>query len=77
MVPTKGDSLSDRMIYTFGRQRIRHSFENMITAYGCDLLDYLTDEARDELIRRCIVSHKLQRRFATQSRKLHQERKAS
>lgn len=74
MTPTKADSLHDRIEHAFGRQRIARSFENMLTAHGCNLLDYLTDEARDELLRRCIASHKLQRRFAAESRKLHQRR---
>lgn len=74
MTPTKADSLTERMEHAFGRQRIARSFENMLTAHGCNLLDYLTDEARDELLRRCITSHKLQRRFAAESRKLHQRR---
>jgi hypothetical protein len=45
-------------------------------ASGCNLLDYLTDEARDELLRRCITSHKLHRRFAAESRKHHARRAA-
>lgn len=69
MSPTKADTLQDRMEHAFGRQRIARSFENMLTAHGCNLLDYLTDDARDELLRRCITSHKLQRRFAAESRK--------
>lgn len=76
MTPTKADSLHDRMEHAFGRQRIARSFENMLTAHGCNLLDYLTDDARDELLRRCITSHKLQRRFAAESRK-HFQRRAS
>jgi hypothetical protein len=64
------------MEHAFGRQRIARSFENMLTAHGCNLLDYLTDDARDELLRRCITSHKLQRRFAAESRK-HFQRRAS
>jgi hypothetical protein len=78
MIPTKADSLHERMEHAFGRQRIARSFENMITAHGCNLLDYLTDEARDELLRRCIVSHKLARRFAAESRKVYRlKRRAS
>lgn len=76
MTPTKADPLLDRMEHAFGRQRIEHSFKNMVTAYGCNLLDYLTDEAREELLRRCIASHKLQRRFAAENRKHHQRRVA-
>jgi hypothetical protein len=76
MAPTKADSLHERMLHAFGRQRIERSFQNMVSAYGCGLLDYLTDEARDELLRRCIISHKLSRRFAAESRE-HYRRKAS
>lgn len=72
--PTKADPLFERMLHAFGHQRIQHSFVNMLTAHGCNLLDYLTDEARDELQRRCIVSHKLHRRFAAENRKHHQRR---
>lgn len=71
---TKADKLHDRMVHAFGEQRIARSFQNMVTAHGCNLLDYLTDEARDELIRRCITSHKLTRKFAAESRKLHREK---
>jgi hypothetical protein len=74
MAPTKADPLLERMLHAFGDERIMRSFRNMITAHGCNLLDYLTDDARDELIRRCIVSHKLQRKFAAESRKHHQRR---
>lgn len=69
--PTKADSLHERMEHAFGQKRIARSFENMVTAHGCNLLDYLTDAARDELLRRCIVSHKLQRRFAAESRAVY------
>lgn len=71
MNPTKADPLVERMEHAFGRQRIAKSFENMVAAHGCNLFDYLTDEARDELLRCCITSHKLQRRFAAESRKVH------
>jgi hypothetical protein len=42
-----------------------------------NLLDHLTDDARDELLGRCIISHKRQRRYAAESRKHYQQRKAS
>lgn len=77
MAPTKADSLRDRMEHAFGCQRIARSFDNMLTAHGCNLLDYLTDEARDELLRRCIVSHKRQRRFAAENRKHHLRRRVA
>lgn len=69
MAPTKADPLHERMLHAFGNQRIQRSFDHMVSAHGCNLLDYLTDDARDELLRRCIVSHKLQRRFAAENRK--------
>jgi hypothetical protein len=75
-IPTKADPLHERMLHAFGQKRIQRSFENMVTAHGCHLLDYLTDEARDELLRRCITSHKLQRRYAAESR-MHHQRRAS
>jgi hypothetical protein len=71
MAPTKADSLRYRMVHAFGERQIAQSFQNMVTAHGCNLFDFLTDEARDELMRRCIVSHKLQRRFAAESRRHH------
>lgn len=74
MIPTKADSLHERMEHAFGRERIERSFQNMVTAHGCSLFDYLTDEAREELLLRCITSHKLQRRFAAESRKRYQRR---
>lgn len=69
MTTTKFAPLHERMEHAFGKNRIERSFQNMVTAHGCNLLDYLTDEARDELLRRCIVSHKLQRKFAAESRR--------
>jgi hypothetical protein len=71
MIPTKADPLHERMLHAFGRQRIERSFDNMLTAHGFNLLDYLTDEAREELLRRCIISHKLQRKFAAESRAVY------
>lgn len=71
---SKSDPIYDRMLHAFGERRIAKSFDNMVTANGCNLLDYLTDEARDELIRRCIVSHKLMRKFAAESRRIHREK---
>lgn len=73
MTSTKGDPLQDRMLHAFGEKRIERSFQNMVTAHGCNLLDYLTDEARGELIRRCIISHKLMRKFAAENRR-HREK---
>lgn len=74
MAPTKADSLHVRMDHAFGRSRIERSFQTMLAREN--LLDLLTDEARDELVRRCIVSHKLHRRFAAESRKHHARRVA-
>lgn len=71
---TKADPLYDRMVHAFGQDRIERSFRNMVTAHGRNLLDYLTDEAREELILRCITSHKLTRRFAAESRRAHREK---
>ncbi len=75
-IPTKADPLRVRLEHAFGKAQIERSFQNMLTAYGCNLLDYLTDDARDELLRRCIVSHKLHRKFAAESRKHHRARAA-
>lgn len=74
MAPTKSDPLYERMLHAFGDQRIHRSFENMVSDRDCNLLDYLTDDARDELLRRCIASHKLQRRFAAENRRIHARR---
>lgn len=71
MVPTKADPLHERMLHAFGEKQIRRSFENMVTAHGCNLLDYLTDKAREELLRRCLISHKLSRKFAAESRAVY------
>jgi hypothetical protein len=78
MVTTKADPLHDRMEHTFGDQQMMRVFENMVSGRGRrniarNLLDYLTDDARDELLRRCLDSHKLRRRFAAESRKHHRE----
>jgi hypothetical protein len=76
MAPTKSDPLYARMVHAFGDKRIERCFENMVSAHGCNLLDYLTDEARDELLRRCIISHKITRKYAAESRKHHKARAA-
>ncbi len=76
MTATKADPIHDRMMHAFGKRQVERSFNNMMTAHGCNLLDYLTDEAREELIRRCIVSHKLARRYASESRRLYNGRAA-
>jgi hypothetical protein len=70
MAPTKDDPLHERMLHAFGQKRIDRCFENMLTR-GVNLLDLLTDEAREELLRCCIVSHKLQRKFAAESRAVY------
>jgi hypothetical protein len=72
----KSDKLINRMVDAFGAKTIEDSFQNMVTAYGACILDYLTDEARDELLRRCILTHKMRRRFAAESRKFYRERAA-
>lgn len=73
MTPTKADSLHERMEHAFGEKRINHVFQNMVSLSGKNLLDYLTDEARDELLRRCIGLHKRTRRFAAASREHYRE----
>jgi hypothetical protein len=76
MAPTKAETLHDRMVHAFGEKQMERSFDNMVLAAGCNLLDYLTDEAREELLRGCIASHKLHRRFAAESRKHYARRVA-
>lgn len=75
MAPTKYDPLVDRMIHAFGHKRINSCFSDMLTR-DRNLLDHLTAEARDELLGRCIVSHKRERRFSSESRKHYQQRRA-
>lgn len=70
MAPTKADPLYKRMLHAFGHKEIEHQLMVILT------FDCLTDEARDELLRRCIRSHKLRRKFAAESRKLYRERAA-
>lgn len=74
--PTKADTLHERMDHAFGAKQVERNFDHMVAAFGRNLLDFLTDEARDELQRRCIVSHKLQRRFTAENRR-HLQRRAS
>lgn len=71
MVPTKADPLHERMLHAFGEKRIQRSFENMVSCYGNNLINCLTDEAREELLRRCLISHKLSRKFAAESRAVY------
>jgi hypothetical protein len=75
MAPTKSNPLHERMLHAFGQRRIDRCFENMLTR-GVNLLDCLTEEAREELLRCCISSHKLHRKYAAESRKLHKSRVA-
>ena len=75
MTPTKGEPLVERMIYLFGHKIINSCFSEMLHR-DRNLLDHLTDEARDELLRRCIVHHKRQRRYAAESRKHNARRTA-
>lgn len=72
--PTKADALHERMEHAFGAKQVERNFDHMVAAFSRNLLDFLTDDARDELLRRCIVSHKLHRRFAAENRKHHQRR---
>lgn len=72
--PTKADSLHERMVHAFGQKQMERSFDNMVSAFGRNLLDFLTDDARDELLQRCIASHKLHRRFTAENRKYLQRR---
>ena len=65
MAITKADSLRDRMAHAFGEERIARTFRNMV---GRDLLDLLTDEARDELLSRCLADHKSTRKAHAASR---------
>lgn len=76
MTPTKSDPLYVRMKHAFGQERIERSLQNMLAAHGRNILDLLTDDARDELIQRCIASHKLQRKYAAESR-AHYKSKAA
>lgn len=70
--PTKADPLYERMKHAFGEKRINDCFR--IMTYSRDLIDLLTDEARDELLRRCIHTHKTSRKFAAESRRLYREK---
>jgi predicted aminopeptidase len=72
MAPTKANSLRERMDHAFGRERIERSFQTMLAREN--LLDLLTDEARDELLRRCIASHKSYRQYAAESRANYKRR---
>ena len=76
MAPTKAETLYDRMVHAFGEKQIQRSFEIMVRTLGRNLLDHLTDEAREELLRHCIAQHKLHRRFAAESRRHHARRAA-
>lgn len=76
MTPTKADSLYVRMKHAFGQERIERSLQNMIAAHGRDILDLLSDEAQEELLHRCIASHKIQRRYAAESRATYKRRVA-
>jgi len=70
--PTKGDSFADRLFHAFSEKRINECFQRMMWNKG--LIDLLTDEARDELLSRCISSHKVSRQYAAQSRRIYRER---
>ena len=71
MVPTKADSISDRMLHAFGERRISELLQILIRKEG--LINLLTDEARNELLSLCIRNHKINRKFAAESRKRYRE----
>ena len=70
--PTKADPLYERMLHAFGDKRINDAFKDLVWKSG--LIDLLTDEARDELVRRCISNHKLSRKFAAESRRHYRKK---
>jgi hypothetical protein len=75
MTPTKADPLYERMISAFGKDRIQHELNRMISTWGNrDPLHHLTDDARNELIYRLISDFKFDRKIRTANRRLNKER---
>ncbi|UZE51876.1 hypothetical protein ONR75_15695 [Rhodopseudomonas sp. P2A-2r] len=68
MAPNKANSLAERMNYAFGRERVAEIARIMLADRRACLLDNLTDDARDELLRRCMVDLKTTRKYAAMSR---------
>jgi len=72
-IPTKADPLYERMVHAFGETRIRVALDDMLSIRRRNMIDCLTDEAREELLDRCIRSHKLSRKFSAESRRLYRK----
>lgn len=78
MAPTKADPLHNRMLHAFGREEMERVLLDMVRHSGVerDILELLTDEARDTLLRRCIMLHKQRRKYAAENRRHYRERTA-
>ena len=75
MTPTKADSLLERLQHTFGDKTLREELRRMMGMR--DPLEFLTDDARDSLIRNLLADHRTARRYAALSRAHYRSRKAS
>ena len=74
--PTKGDPLHSRMAHAFGQAQVAQVARLMLADRNANILDWLTDEAREELLRRCISDHKFNRRNAAANRAHHRKLRA-
>ena len=74
--PTKADPLHSRMAHAFGQAQVAQVARLMLADSRVNLLDLLTDDARDELLRRCISDHKFTRRNAAANRANHRRLRA-
>ena len=73
--PTKSDPLLERLQHAFGEKHIREALHDLMSQrFGNDPLDYLTEGAKDELVRALIYDHRVSRRYAAASRKHYRER---
>lgn len=74
MTPTKADPFYERVEHAFGEDRVRRVLQSMMSSRRLPyVLDHLTDEARDELLRRLISDHKFTRKINAANRKLYRE----
>ena len=68
MAPTKADPLHSRMAHAFGEAQVAQVARLMLADRRSNILEWLTDEAREELLRRLISDHKFSRRNAAANR---------
>lgn len=74
---TKNDSLHDRLVYSFGRDRVQRELSDMVSRWHQDPLRYLTDEAKQELFDRLRADLRWTKRNNARNREIARQRAAT